>query len=119
MGTRVASAIALVLPSLLAGCDVTLISISTDGQLQVVVTTTGSGGDGFRVRVDGGAVQAVGAGGTVLLTDLDTGRHSVQLSGVAESCRVEGANPRSVMVQADGTAQVAFQVRCGPAIAAA
>ena len=114
MCTRLASALALTLLTPLAGCDETLISVSTDGQIQVAVSTSGldTGTDGFSVSVDGGTEQLVDAGGTVTLTNLSTGSHSVRLSGLSDNCRVEGTNPRAVVVQSDGAAQVAFQVRC-------
>ena len=117
MRTRLASAIALTLLTPLAGCDDTFISVSTDGQIQVAVNTSGldTDTDGFSVSVDGGTEQFVAPGGTVTLTNLSTGGHSVRLSGLSENCRVEGANPRSVVVESDGTAQVAFQVRCAMA----
>ncbi|MGH7511798.1 MAG: hypothetical protein ACREOQ_02630 [Gemmatimonadales bacterium] len=114
MCTRLASTLALALLTPLAGCDETLISVSTDGQIQVAVNTSGldTDTDGFSVSVDGGTEQFVDAGGTVTLTNLSSGSHSVRLSGLSENCRVEGSNPRSVVVQSDGAAQVAFQVRC-------
>jgi hypothetical protein len=112
--TRLASALALALLTPLAGCDETLISVSTDGEIQVAVNTSGldTDTDGFSVSVDGGTEQFVDAGGSVTLTNLSSGGHSVRLSGLSENCRVEGSNPRSVVVQSDGAAQVAFQVRC-------
>ncbi|HKT60141.1 MAG TPA: hypothetical protein VJQ46_08830 [Gemmatimonadales bacterium] len=114
MCTRFASAIALALLAPLAGCGDTLISVSTDGRIQVAVNTTGldTDTDGFSVSVDGGTEQFLEASGTVTLTNLSTGAHSIRLSGLAENCRVDGANPRSVVVASDGTAQVAFEVRC-------
>lgn len=117
MCTRAESALALTLLTLLAGCNETLISVSTDGQIQVAVNTSGldTDTDGFSVSVDGGTQQFVDAGGTVTLTNLSTGSHSVQLSGLAENCRVDGPNPRPVVVESDGAAQVAFEVRCARA----
>jgi hypothetical protein len=114
MHPRLASALALILALPLAGCDETLIDISTDGRIDVVVSTSGldTDSDGFSVSVDGGVEQFVEAGGTVTLTDLSEGSHSVRLSGLSDNCRVEGPNPRSVVVKSDGVAQVAFQVRC-------
>jgi hypothetical protein len=97
------------------GCGDTLISISSDGRLEVAVSTTGGGldGDGFIVSVDGGADQSVPSGGVVTLIDLREGTHSVRLSGLADNCGVVGSNPRPVAVGADGTALVTFEVRCG------
>ena len=114
MYTRLASAMALTLLMPLAGCNETFISVSSDGRIQVAVSTSGldTDTDGFSVSVDGGTEQFVEAGGSVTLTNLSSGSHTVRLSGLSENCRVEGANPRVVLVDADGTAQVAFQVRC-------
>lgn len=102
--------------SFLAGaCGDTLISISSDGRLEVAVSTSGGGfdRDGFIVIVDGGVEQSVSSGGVVTLTDLREGTHSVRLSGLADDCGVVGSNPRRVVVGAEGTALVAFEVRCG------
>jgi hypothetical protein len=114
MEQRIASALALILLMPLAGCDETLISVSTDGRIEVAVSTSGldTDTDGFSVSVDGGTQQFVEAGGTVTLNNLSSGSHSVQLTGLSDNCRVEGANPRSVVVESEGVAQVAFQVRC-------
>jgi hypothetical protein len=114
MHPPIASALALILLFPFAGCDVTLISVSTDGQIQVAVNTSGldTNSDGFSVSVDGATLQFVDAGGTVTVNNLSEGSHSVRLSGLADNCRVEGANPRSVVVRSDGVAQVTFDVRC-------
>jgi hypothetical protein len=114
MDRRIASALALILLMPLAGCDETLISVSTDGRIEVAVNTSGldTDADGFSVSVDGATLQFVDAGGTVTVNNLSEGSHSVQLSGLADNCRVDGANPRSVVVESDGIAQVTFQVRC-------
>jgi hypothetical protein len=100
--------------ALLGGCDDTFISVSSDGNIQVAVTTSGSDldTDGFRIIVDGNLDQPVSTGGTVTLAGLTPGDHSVRLTGLANNCRVEGDNPRTVSVEADGTAAVSFDVRC-------
>ena len=117
MDPRIASALALILLVPLAGCDETLISVSTDGRIEVAVNTSGldSDTDGFSVSVDGSTLQFVEAGGTVTVNNLSEGSHSVQLSGLSDNCRVEGPNPRSVVVASDGVAQVSFLVRCSRA----
>ena len=114
MNPRFASALALILSLPFAGCNETLISVSTDGRIEVAVSTSGldTDTDGFSVSVDGGTLQFVESDGTVTLNNLSEGSHSVQLSGLSDNCRVEGANPRSVVVKSDGVAQVAFEVRC-------
>jgi len=114
MHSPIASALALTLLTFLAGCDETLISVSTDGRIDVAVNTSGldTDSDGFSVSVDGATLQFVAAGGKVTIDNLSEGSHSVELSGLADNCRVEGANPQSVLVKSDGVAQVTFQVRC-------
>ena len=113
MCTRLAILIVFALSAPVIGCDDTMISISTDGQIEVAVHTSGLDTDtGFGVSVDGGVLQLVSAGASVTLIDLSAGSHSVLLSGVSDNCRVEGANPRTVVVGSDGTASVAFEVSC-------
>jgi hypothetical protein len=109
------SLVPLAVLALAAGCGETIISISSDGRIEVFVSTTGtdSDADGFSVTVDGGAARFVAPGGSVVLDRLSEGSHSVLLSGLAENCRVEGSNPRPVVVGPDGRADVAFDVRCG------
>jgi len=97
-----------------AGCGETFISISSDGRIEVAVSTDGGGTGGLTITVDGGAAQAVPAGGTVVLSGLAEGRHSVLLGGLAEGCTVDGGNPRVVDVDRGGTASVSFAVRCEP-----
>jgi streptogramin lyase len=101
--------------ALVAGCGETFISVSSDGRIEVFVSTTGTDpdGDGFSVIVDGGAARFVAPGGSVVLDHLSEGSHSVLLSGLSENCRVEGSNPRSVVVGPDGQADLSFDVRCG------
>ena len=78
------------------GCDETLISVSSDGRIEVAVSTNGSDpdSDGFSVTVDGGDRAASSPpGGSVDADGLSAGSHSVLLTGLAENCRVEGAQP--------------------------
>jgi hypothetical protein len=117
MHPRIPSALALILLMPLAGCDESRISVSTDGRIEIAVNTDGldTDSDGFSVTVDGGTLQFLAADGTVTVNNLSEGSHSVQLSGLSDNCRVEGPNPRSVVVASDGVAQVSFEVRCSRA----
>jgi hypothetical protein len=114
MATRLQPLVSLAVLAFAAGCDVTFISVSSDGRIEVAVSTDGSDpdSDGFSVTVDGGATRLVAPGGSVVLDSLSEGSHSVLLSGVAENCRVEGTNPRVVVVGRDGQAHVSFDVSC-------
>ena len=95
-------------------CGDTFISISSDGRLEISITTSGDSPDlgGLTIIVDGGRPEFVGADGSVTLTDLSPGPHQVQLGGLAQGCRVDGANPRTVAVGADGQGAVRFAVVC-------
>lgn len=117
MCMRLVPAASLALLAAAAGCGDTVIDISSDGRIEVSVTTSGTDvdPDGFSVTVDGAMAQFVAPGATVTLSGLSQGTHSVQLAGLADNCLVDGANPQPVVVGADGTARVAFDVRCARA----
>ena len=117
MPTRLQPLVSLAVLAFAAGCDETFISVSSDGRIEVAVSTNGSGLDshGFSVTVDGGTARFVAPGGSVVLDSLTQGSHSVLLSGLAENCQVDGSNPRSVVVGPDGQADVSFDVRCARA----
>jgi hypothetical protein len=114
MAARLHSLLSLAVLAFAAGCDVTFLSVSSDGRIEVAVSTDGFDfdGDGFRVTVDGGTSRLIAPGGSAVLDGLSEGNHSVLLSGLAENCRVEGANPRVVTVGREGRARVSFNVSC-------
>jgi hypothetical protein len=114
MSTRLHPLVSFAVLALAAGCDETFISVSSDGQIEVTISTNGSDpdSDGFSVTVDGGTARLVAPGGSVVLDGLSEGSHSVLLNGLAENCRVEGTNPRDVVVGPDGQAHVSFDVSC-------
>jgi hypothetical protein len=97
-----------------AGACESAFSISSDGIIHVLVTSSGAGSDsdGFTLTVDGGDPRPVSSGGTVALDGLAQGSHTVLLSGLAANCAVQGGNPRSVLVGPDGGASVRFAVAC-------
>jgi hypothetical protein len=117
MSARLQFLVPLAALAFAAGCDETIIDISSDGRIEVSVSTSGfdTDSDGFSVTVDGGTARFVAPGGSVVLDSLSEGSHSVLLTGLAENCQVEGSNPRSVVVGADGLADVSFDVRCARA----
>jgi hypothetical protein len=117
VSTRLHPLVPLAILAFAAGCDETLISVSSDGRIEVAVSTNGSDPDtdGFSVTVDGGTASFVAPGGSVVLDSLSQGSHSVLLTGLAENCEVEGTNPRVVVVGQDGQANVSFDVRCARA----
>ena len=93
-----------------------------DGGTDVVlpslrVTTATSGveidADGYGVSIDGGAAQSIGVNSTLTAEALTDGQHSVELSGLATNCSVQGDNPQPVSVVAGATATAAFVIICG------
>ena len=98
----------------LAGCGETFISVSSDGRIEVSVTTSGadSDTDGFTISVDGRTEHHVAPGTAIVLEGLSEGRHSVLLRGVPDNCHVLGDNPQGVIVARDGRAVAMFDVRC-------
>jgi len=117
MRARFALAVPVAAVALAVGCGDTFISTSSDGRITVVVSSTGTGfdSDGFSIIVDGSATEFLVSNGGATLTGLAPGSHTVLLTGLAQNCVAEGANPRTVVVQGDGTASVAFTVHCTPA----
>ncbi|HET7425870.1 MAG TPA: hypothetical protein VFJ50_02450 [Gemmatimonadales bacterium] len=99
---------------LLSGCGETFISVSSDGRIEVSVTTSGADADtdGFTISVDGRAEHRVAPGTAIVLEGLVEGRHSVLLGGVPGNCHVVGDNPQVVIVARDGRAVAMFEVSC-------
>ena len=81
------------------------------------VTTATSGveidADGYGVSIDGRAAQPIGVNSTLTADALTDGQHSVELSGLATNCSVQGDNPQPVSVVAGATATAAFVIICG------
>jgi hypothetical protein len=84
------------------------------GTLEVTTSTSGAeqDPDGYSLRMDAGAVQAIGAAATLTTSDVTPGNHTVQLGEVAANCSVAGDNPRTVNVTAGQKTTVAFAVTC-------
>ena len=84
------------------------------GDIQVTVTTTGADldPDGYAVAVDGANARPVPVNGSLTVTGLATGSHTVVLSGLAANCATSGPNLRQIEVASHETAQVSFAVAC-------
>ncbi len=94
------------------GSDVT--APPTTGTLEITTSTGGTepDADGYVVQLDSGPTEALGASATARHTDLSSGAHTVQLSGLAPNCTVAGENPRAVNIIAGETATVSFAITC-------
>lgn len=92
------------------------ITCSSEGALQIVITTSAAGGDidsdGYGLSIDGQAAQPIGANATLTLEGLAPGPHTVALSGIAANCGVTGQNPQSVSVLSGSTASLSFEITC-------
>jgi hypothetical protein len=82
--------------------------------VRVTTTTTGIDldVDGYAVAVDGVAAGVVGVNGSVQVTRLAPGTHTVTLNGAATNCGVGGDNPRSITVASGEIVAVGFGVAC-------
>jgi Tol biopolymer transport system component len=86
----------------------------TTGFIQASTSTSGADldPDGYTVSMDGNSGRSIGLNGVITFTDVPTGAHQVQLSGLADNCWVSGANPAGSSVAGSATAQVSFVVMC-------
>jgi hypothetical protein len=101
--------------SLLTACDQWALVINGDGLLLVTVVGDGNGQDRFRLRArqsDGSSrTMDVPASGNVTLGNLTGGQLELTLLA-PEGCRVGSPNPRTLVVDADESVNVGFEVHC-------
>jgi len=84
------------------------------GTLVIATATSGEDPNGYRVSVDAGARQPIASAGSLTLSNVAVGEHSVRLFGMAIGCATADANPRRVAVTAGATVTVPFNVTCAP-----
>jgi hypothetical protein len=84
------------------------------GSLRISTATSGADPDanGYRFAVDGGSAQPIGVNSSTTVTNVGAGSHSVRLSGLSGNCKVQGANPRSIIVAGGATAEASFAISC-------
>jgi hypothetical protein len=85
------------------------------GSIQVVTAVVGEplDPDGYTLKVDGGLDLPLGVRDTAVVPDLIPGEHTLELSGVAPECRINGSNPRTVETLADQTTHSEYGLVCG------
>jgi hypothetical protein len=88
------------------------------GSLAITTTTTGNtpDADGYTVQIDTEQPSAIGAAATLQISDIVVGDHTVLLGGLASNCTVAGENPRTVIITADVTEPISFDVTCAQAV---
>jgi WD40-like Beta Propeller Repeat len=94
------------------------VTAPSTGSLAITTTTTGqpSSGDAYSYVLDGGTPQPIGFNASITLTDLSSGSHEIELSGLPEGCTAGGTNPVTVTVTEAETAMVSFSVTCVPPV---
>jgi hypothetical protein len=87
---------------------------ASTGAVQVTTTTSGTDldPDGYSAIVDGAGGPVVATNGTVTISGLSPGAHSITLTAVAPNCTVTPPNPRAVTVTVGATTPVAFDISC-------
>ena len=94
----------------------TVTCVFATGDLRINTVTGGSGTpdpDGYTVTLDGTTSQSIGNNSTTTFGGLSPGDHTVELTGLADNCDVDGgANPRTVSVPGGNTAVTTFNVNC-------
>jgi hypothetical protein len=85
-----------------------------DGSLAVSTVTTGLDfdSDGYHLTVDGTVRAGASATGTMTITRLDPGSHTVGLADLAANCTVQGPESQAVSIIEDEIASLEFAVVC-------
>ena len=99
------------------GGDTTNVSVAfacvaTGVRVTTVTTGTDLDSDGYAVSVDGVLAAVVGVNGSVEITRLAVGSHTVALTAVAANCPVAGGSTRSVSLVLGEVESVAFDLSC-------
>jgi hypothetical protein len=102
-------------------CKGSSLEAPTTGLLEVTTSTTGPepDSDGYTVQVDGGTPQAIAPSGVFSSPDLASGKHTLQLGGVATNCAIAGERIRTFEVRAGETTSVVFEIACAGSTAPA
>jgi len=97
-----------------AACGGEDIGLPTTGSVAITTTTAGDAPDtdGYRLLIDESQATTIGVVDTLERNDLEPGEHTIHLVGVADTCTVEGDNPRTVSVVAGETVRVDFLITC-------
>jgi hypothetical protein len=110
---RAHAGLALATAMMLGGCD-SATETQADGTLKVVVATSGAlpDADGYQVTLAGRLGSALGANAEWSADELTPGSYTLQLTGVATNCTIEGDNPRSILVEPGRLVTITFVVAC-------
>ena len=92
--------------------------VKTFGSLNVFISTNGpdQDTDGYSVLLDGEEIDSVGVNDTLMIADVPTGSHTVDLSGIESNCETEGSTQKMPEIVRDGTTDVMFEVACNQVV---
>lgn len=88
------------------------------GTLEITSSIVGSATDagGFTLQVDARPAQPIAVGETFRLPDLPPGSHTIEMTGLAPHCSVDGLNPRTVTISPGQTTTVSVSIVCTDAV---
>ena len=96
-----------------ASVDLSVQCTAQAGAIEVTVATVGDDIPvGYALTLDGGAPRSVSANGSLSLTGLAPGGHSVELTEIPRNCSVTGDNPVTSVVEAGSSVEVSIAVEC-------
>jgi TolB protein len=83
------------------------------GSIQVTASTTNNlDPNGYEVTVDGSSVAMVEVNGSVTISDVSAGNHTVSLTGIAPNCALDGQAAQTVSVSKGNTTTATYSVTC-------
>ena len=90
------------------------------GSVEVAVSTSGDeqDSDGYTANL-GDNSQPVSVNGSVAFEDVPTGDHTLELTGLADNCSVDGDNPQTIQVTAGSTTESSMNVSCEATVGSA
>lgn len=86
----------------------------TFGTIEIEVITTGNDQNppAFTVSVQGKGNADVNTNKKAFFDSIEPGRYEVEITNIANHCRVDNSNPQTAEVTADETVNITFQIDC-------
>jgi len=93
------------------------LAASMTGDVRITVATSGDqpDPDGYIVLLDDAPADSVAVNGSVTLSAIVPGSHTIEIGSVSPACVIQQANPRTTLVQAAVTTAEHFDILCSAA----